>query len=95
MGKIAPIKPAWVASLDLMIEYGIKCRVICSLCRACRDIDLEALREKVGGSYSLWNRRCRCRLTPGCRGWNMFMHNGHGGFYNIMRDPDRDWWDSD
>lgn len=74
MGKQAPIKPAWVQSLDAMIAQHVPVRTMCTACSAYRDLDLDALREKVGGAYSLWNRRCRCRLTPGCAGWNRFYY---------------------
>lgn len=36
--------------------------------------DIEALAAKVGLDFTLDNRRCRCRLTPGCDGWNTFFH---------------------
>ena len=49
-------------------------RVICNGCRECRDVDLQALAAKVGPEYSLIDRRCRCRITPGCVGWNRFMY---------------------
>lgn len=72
-----------------MAAGGVGCRVNCTRCSAWQDIDIEALREKVGGDYSLWNRRTRCRLTPGCAGWNRFRHNCHGGFFMPMWDEDR------
>lgn len=55
-----------------MIENGFTAEARCSVCRAWRQIDLAALAGKVGLDYSLWNRRCRCRLTDGCRGWIRF-----------------------
>lgn len=64
--------PAWTATLDTAIAAGGQIRLWCSSCRQNRDVDLVALRDRVGGSYSLRNRRCRCRLTPGCPGWNEF-----------------------
>lgn len=64
--------PTWTRNLDALIEEGVPIRVWCTGCKVSRDVDLVALREKVGGSYSLQNRRCRCRLTPGCPGWNQF-----------------------
>ena len=66
--------PSWVQTLDAMIEAGRPVRVSCDTCQQSKALDLETLREKVGGSYSLVNRRCRCRLTPGCRGWNRFFY---------------------
>jgi hypothetical protein len=28
--------------------------------------------QSFGPDYSLWNRRSRCKLTKGCKGWNKF-----------------------
>jgi hypothetical protein len=58
--------------LARLIKLGAVVRVFCSRCRANRDIDLEALAAKVGSDYSLWNRRCRCRMMRHCKGWNRF-----------------------
>lgn len=74
MGKNTPLVPDWVRSLDALIAAKVPVKALCTLCGAHDVIDLEALREKVGGSYSLWNRRCRCRLTPGCDGCNRFRY---------------------
>lgn len=57
-----------------MIAVGVGVRVICTACHTYRDIDIEALRKRVGGDFSLFNRRCRCRLSPGCEGWNRFFY---------------------
>lgn len=74
MAKTAGWLPAWANSLDAMIEAGALIRVWCWACKKSGDVDLFALRERVGPGYSLLNRRCRCRLTPGCPGWNRFMY---------------------
>lgn len=95
MGKNAPLVPDWVRSLDALIAAKVRVTANCTLCGAHDFIDLEALREKVGGEYSLWNRRCRCRLTPGCEGWNRFryvkgmawpMWDDEGGRQQSIRD---------
>lgn len=70
--------------LGYMIEHGRHIRVMCTGCREWRDLDLVALAEKVGPEYSLYNRRCRCRLTPGCEGWNKF---------HIRKGAYRPFWD--
>ncbi len=74
MGKSAPNIPAWVKSLDALIAQGVGVRVMCTGCDVYRDLDLDALRLAKGGEYSLFNRRCRCRLTPDCTGWNRFYY---------------------
>lgn len=70
------------ATLDMMIDTNRECQVSCTGCEVYRPVDLSALRDEVGGDYSLVNRRCRCRLTPGCTGWNRFFVK-HGGFVRL------------
>lgn len=67
-----------------MIATDRKVRVICEACHVFRDIDLLPLRARVGGEYSLVNRRCRCRLTDGCKGWNRFfvLHGAYVGLWD-------------
>lgn len=67
--------PAWVQTLGAMIDDDAHVQVHCGQCLVYRRFtraDLEALAAKVGRGYSLVNRRCRCRLTKGCQGWNSF-----------------------
>ena len=65
--------PLWTRTLGAMIEQDCEVRVSCDRCREWRELDLRALAEVVGREYSLIDRRCACRLTPGCKGWNRFM----------------------
>ncbi|WP_225205051.1 hypothetical protein [Novosphingobium huizhouense] len=74
MAKSEAVTPTWVMSLGAMLAADVKVRAMCTECSAYRDIDLYALAAKVGGAYSLLNRRCRCRLTDGCTGWNRFYY---------------------
>lgn len=68
---------AWLENLGAMIDGDAHIQASCTACgqyvRFAR-ADLEALAAKVGRDFSLRNRRCRCRLTPGCRGWNRFFY---------------------
>lgn len=66
--------PAWVQTLGAMIDRGTEVRVMCEKCRAWQQVDIPALAAKVGRGYSLIDRRCRCRMTAGCRGWNKFAY---------------------
>lgn len=66
--------PHWTRTLGSMLNGGCKVRVICEKCHECRDVDLHALAARVGIEYSLIDRRCRCRMTPGCGGWNRFYY---------------------
>lgn len=68
---------AWLADLGAMIDARARIQVECDKCgrykRLSQD-ELIALAAKVGRSYSLHNRRCRCHLTKGCEGWNRFFY---------------------
>jgi hypothetical protein len=49
-------------------------QVGCDLCKVRRDADLDGLIAARGVTFSLINKRYRCRLTKGCRGWNRFFY---------------------
>ncbi len=67
------MSPARVSrTLAELIRNKMPAFVGCEKCRRYKQIDLEALMAKVGPDYSLWNRRCKCRLKAGCDGWNKF-----------------------
>lgn len=91
MAKSAPLIPAWTRTLDAMIAEAVLVKVHCDRCKVYRDVDLAALREKVGGGYSLVNRRCKCRLTPGCKGWNYFLYL-HGVMRHLAELDVRNRW---
>lgn len=77
MAKNPAIMPAWVQTLGAMLDQGegrVLVRASCTYCKGSRDIDIAALAAKVGRDYSLVNRRCRCRILPGCPGWNRFYY---------------------
>lgn len=70
-----PITFTWLRDLGAIIDNDTKIMVWCEKCRASHEFskdELIALSERVGRDFSLRNRRCRCRLTPGCDGWNRF-----------------------
>ncbi|MFC0305212.1 hypothetical protein [Rhizorhabdus histidinilytica] len=74
--------PAWTHTVGAMKaardekpdHFGV--RVSCDTCREGRDVDLDAIITKKGADFSLVNRRARCKLTRGCRGWNRFFYQG-------------------
>lgn len=74
-------------TLDRMIETGRTVKASCTSCNAEQLVDLVALRARVGGSYTLFNRRCRCRLSPDCPGWLWFQYLH--GVYRPLWDADR------
>lgn len=85
---------SWLQTLGAMIDGDAKVQVWCDACKASRRFtreDLVALAERKGRDYSLINRRCRCRLTPGCKGWNKFDYLL--GVYRPLADTDtHDRW---
>lgn len=84
------IRPTWTTTLGNMIDDYHGVAVGCGHCGSWQMLsvaDLTALAERKGRDYSLWNRRCKCRLKPGCPGWNKF-HFLHG-VYRLMMDGDR------
>lgn len=78
MGKRTPLRPSWTANLGALIGEGIEVRAHCDRCEKWKDVDLHDLAASMGPDYDLWNRRTRCRFTPGCEGWNKFLHSGRG-----------------
>lgn len=69
------VEKTWLENLGAMIDGDANIQTTCTKCRRTKRFtkdDLIALAEKVGRDYSLINRRCRCRLKPGCDGWNRF-----------------------
>jgi|JI10StandDraft_1071094.scaffolds.fasta_scaffold2386218_2 hypothetical protein len=91
MAKHPALFPTWIRTLDAAIEEGAPIRASCTKCRQWQDVDLVVLRERVGGSYSLINRRTRCRITEGCNGWNRF-HYLLGVFRPLWDDATSDRW---
>ena len=90
-GSDRKIRPKWTLTLGNMIDDYSTVSVHCTHCRRHRVLSrdaLIALAEKVGRDYSLWNRRCRCRLKEGCTGWNKFNYMGHGCM-RLMMDGER------
>jgi hypothetical protein len=89
--------PAWTHTLDSMIEQvsdGFQVKASCTVCGGWRRLDrvaLERLREKVGGGFSLVNKRCACRLRPGCPGKNRF-HYQSGVMRPLWDDHALAWW---
>lgn len=68
-----------------MIAMGLSIKAVCDQCKCEKAVDLKSLAAIKGPRYSLFNRRCRCKLLPGCEGWNRFLHNRSGiwlGFHD-------------
>lgn len=84
--------PSWAQTVGAMAEHDCKVRVNCDLCAVFGDVDIPALLQRVGPDYSLIDRRCRCRLTPDCQGWNRFLYY-HAVFRPLWTDEAIErWW---
>jgi antitoxin component of MazEF toxin-antitoxin module len=86
------IDKTWLQTLGAMIDGDAKIQVQCTKCRRFKRFsrdDLVTLAERVGLGYSLINRRCRCRLTEGCDGWNRFYFLM--GIYRPLWDEEYGW----
>lgn len=70
-------------SLDSMIACGRKAKAACQKCKFDQPLDLVALRERVGGSYCLIDRRSKC---VNCGGWVRFFYLQ--GIWHGMRTMD-------
>jgi hypothetical protein len=55
-----------------MIDAGVVCAAYCGTCLHSKDIDLGAIAARRGRDFGLWGKRTPCRLSPGCRGKNVF-----------------------
>lgn len=48
--------------------------VACDRCKQWRSVDLDAIIAARSLTFTLINRRYRCKLTPGYQGWNRFWY---------------------
>ena len=87
------LRPSWTRNIGEMIDAGIACQAFCDRCGKFRAIDLSALAMRLGRDFDLWNRRTRCRLTPGCTGFNRFQHGGRGVMRHMWDDATSELWD--
>lgn len=59
-------------------NFELRIWAVCETCGQRREIDLQKLNERMPWGYTLINRRCRCKLTAGCEGWNVFEYRDGG-----------------
>lgn len=99
MGYRAPVThfPTWTHSVgEMKIARDAKpdharVQVRCDVCDVWRDVDLDAIIAAKGENYSLVNRRYRCKLTPGCEGWNDFRYQS-GVMLPLVTEAQTDRW---
>jgi hypothetical protein len=86
--------PLWARTIGASLEANAPIRVLCTKCKNWRELgrdDLAALVERVGPDYSLIGRRCRCRLSSRCNGWNRFYYQS-AVFRPLWTDEDVRRW---
>lgn len=97
MAKGVAVFPSWthtVAEMKLTRDEKpdhFAVHVRCDLCKQCRDVDLDAIIAAKGDNHSLVNKRYRCKLTPGCEGWNRF-HYQSGVMRPLWTEDQADRW---
>ncbi|CAD7335417.1 hypothetical protein SPHS8_00497 [Sphingobium sp. S8] len=84
---MAAMIPTWAQTVGAMVEHGTKVQATCTRCRSTQIVDPRRILLIKGPDYSLVNRRCRCRMTEDCPGWNRF-HYLHGVMRPLWRDED-------
>lgn len=80
MARGASEFPAWTHSVGAMkaaqaekpAHYQV--HVACDRCKQWRSVDLDGIIAARSPTFALINRRYRCKLTPGCQGWNRFRY---------------------
>lgn len=85
VGKRRPCRPSYTRDVTALIESEIPVQAACDTCNSFGPVDLEALSARRGPDFDLWNRKSRCRFTPGCGGIVRFSFLGRGWREN-MRD---------
>lgn len=79
-----------VGILSNILASGREIQVECDTCEMVRRFtqeDIAALAAKVGPDFNLVNRRCRCRLSSECWGWNRFFYCS--GVYRPLFTPEQ------
>jgi hypothetical protein len=83
-----------VGTLGRIADHPRDIKVSCTDCGAERVFthdDILMLIAKCGRNYSLVGRRCKCRLTVGCDGWNRFRFR-QACYYPMWTDDDIARW---
>lgn len=55
-----------------ILRYELLVWAVCDTCGARRQINRQGAERVRALGYSLIDRRCRCKLTWRCQGWNTF-----------------------
>jgi hypothetical protein len=77
----------WAPNIGKMLDDGVRVYACCSRCGCQKAVNLVNLIEIKGREYSLFNRRVkRCKMLPGCEGYNYFATDRWGGIIVPFRD---------
>lgn len=66
-GHVLPFWPVWARTLDAMVRRLARARSRCRRCGTLLRVDLDALRDRLGGSASLIDLSDACTVV-GCNG---------------------------
>jgi len=97
MSRLADHFPAWTHTVIAMKRARdakpdhFAVRVRCDRCNQGRDVDLDAIVAAKGEDHTLIDKRYRCKLTPGCEGWNAF-HFQSGVMRPLWTQDQADRW---
>lgn len=88
--------PGWTENVGKMLAAQdgrghTAVAVSCTGCDEHRPVDLERLMAAKGPLFSLQNKRYRCKLTAGCRGWNRFSYQS-GVMRPLWSERQADLW---
>ena len=93
------IYPSWTKSIGSMLEVtderGHNVEAWCDRCRECTILkrpELERIAAAKGMTYSLFNRRTRCRMTEGCTGWVTFRYQRGAWAYGLYDEATEMRW---
>ena len=72
VGGLSMIWPYWARSVAGAIRHGAIVRAACSKCGNLFDVDLRAVEQRRGPSFSLIDANTQCRIST-CRGRAFFL----------------------
>lgn len=86
------IWPAWMRTVDKMIENGVRVKASCGSCSRVEEVDLNRIKMLNGGdgSMSLINKRGRCKHCDGGRVVFLYERGENAPFFPLLDSSDRE-----
>jgi hypothetical protein len=83
-------RPAWTLTVGDLADAAAAVHAYCPRCDHSTLVDVGPILAKYGRSFSLWNRRPRCRIRPDCDGrvWFWATRPNGGMWWVNMKDDD-------